>query len=213
MSTIIQSNKAYPATTCAFSSNVTAGSVLIVVSAGNDNEASTTLSDTLGNTYTRDSGGWNNIDGVAIWHTVSASGGANTVTRSSGSDVGLIIMEVSGLDTSALVNTTDFANTVGTGTVPTSNSYTTTQTCFIISAYNEEHSGNSATAGTGYTIVQENGAQHSVAQVKSGVSSGTYTNTFSIASSISSWVMATVAYKETGGSTPVYNGGFIAHFI
>jgi len=205
-STVVQSNGCYPSTTCAFSSNITAGDVIIVTTSGNVDESATTLSDTLGNTYTRDTGGWNGFDGVAIFHTISASGGANTVTRSSGNDQGLMIMEVSGLSSSGLVNTTDLANTVGTGATPLSHSYTTTQTSFIVSALNNESTGGTSIAGTGYSIVQELGSQYGVVESKGSVTSGSYTNSFLFTGLPPTWIMATVAFKEvTASSTPVKN--------
>ncbi|MEI6057761.1 MAG: hypothetical protein WCQ60_02200, partial [bacterium] len=182
--------------TCAFDSNVTAGDTIFVVTAGNASQSGVTVSDTLGNTYNQDVAAGSQ-DGLAIFSTNSVSGGANTITRSGGTDAGLLILEVSGIQPSSPVDVTDGSLSGGTANAPTANSFTTTNnTDFILSAYSAESIANGGTAGSGYTMAAANNSQDSLVEYSAGNSIGSYQPGFSITQSPAHWTMVSVAYKE-----------------
>lgn len=84
--TLVQSNSSHPAGTpgtCAFSTNVTAGNLLLIGINWGNSTGTYAITDTLGNTWTQFPSVPTGISGLndlnAFW-TVSASSGANTVT-------------------------------------------------------------------------------------------------------------------------------------
>ena len=192
---VVQSKQCYVATTCAFSSNVTAGNTIIVISLGNASQFSVTVSDTLTNTFNQDAYS-GTTNGAAIYSAYSASGGADTVTRTTGTDNGLIIAEVSGLVTSSPVDVTDAATTIGTGSSPTSNTFTTNTTDFIISTFIEESSATTGTAARSYTFLQQNAGQYGIGIYLADATAGSLESSFSIVFAASTWTVLTVAYKE-----------------
>lgn len=199
---IVQSKACYVATTCTFTSNVTAGNTIFVITAGSGSQSGITVSDTLGNTFVQDvqSGSAN---AAAINSAYSASGGADTVTRSSGSDNGLIILEVSGIKSTSPLDITDAATTIGATNSPTSNSFTTTNNNdFILSAYVEEAGTNTGGAGTGYSFIAQNTGQYSLGIYATNKAAGSQQAIFSVGGSQASWTVVTAAYKQAGGVTP-----------
>lgn len=82
----VQSNSktAASTTTIAYSSNTTAGSLLIFVHACFSGAVPTSLSDTQGNTWKRVSYVTFASSNISIWVAIGTAGGANTITQSSG---------------------------------------------------------------------------------------------------------------------------------
>jgi hypothetical protein len=191
--------------TKAFSSNVTAGNLIAVYYQNlNGTDISPTVTDTLGNTYTKaafvKSVGVNPATGF-LYYAKNILGGANTVsvTAGDGSDHGIHIMEISGLDTTDpfVASTTG----IGTGTSPSAPDLTTGFAGFIYVGGGQETNVGSNTAGSGYTIgTQETG--HNSFDEYQVVTAGTYTVTATTPSG--TWVLLGMAFKNASAPASTY---------
>lgn len=144
--------------TQAYSSNVTAGNMLVVV-VNSDVGTTHTCSDSLGNTWTN-ALQYNNGYIETICYAVASSSGADTVTATFSASVGfrrLAVTEYSGIDTTTPVNITASGAGTSVSGVPdsvTSPSATTTnpKTLIFGVAFNKQTT-TTFTPGTGFTQI------------------------------------------------------------
>jgi len=141
----------------AFTSNVTAGNVLIAVGytygSGIDLNA---ISDSRGNAWTRNVYGGNNGSFSGIWSCVAKDSGICTVTcGGTGNYHSIGLLEVSGLDTSSLVDNTNSGST--TGTSITASITTTTPNTLLVGAMQEPGGGLTITSNNNEIGKQQNG--------------------------------------------------------
>lgn len=206
---VVQSKACYVSTTCTFTSNVTAGNVVLVITSGDASQASITVTDTQINSFSHDFDAFQSsaTGGVGFNTTVSTLGGADTITRTAGSDNGLYIAEISGLQTPTSVDKTDSAVTIGTNLAPKSNSFATSNsTDFLATSIIEEASANSGSAGSGYALFGSMNGQFSLAEYSTGNIPGTYQTVFTVNSAnYSAWLVSTVAYKELATAPQILN--------
>lgn len=117
-----QSRSVNTGTTLAFNSNVTSGNLLIVVT-GTSAADVTTVTDTVGTTYTKaiQLNGGESMR-AAIWYGIAAGSGANTVSITTGSGIRTIaIHEYSGFPASPLdstISATSTGTAVDSGSCP-----------------------------------------------------------------------------------------------
>jgi hypothetical protein len=175
-------------TTLAYSSNTTAGNLLVATATFDTTHAnSVTCSDNAGNTWSTavlklDVA---NGDGLAVCYAPNITGGADTVkfvfnSASTVNSVYLSIQEYSGAATAGPVDVT--ASNVSSGTNTTSTSATTTQNGDLIfgTVYNDSGSGITITAGGGFTQRTLNTAVMTEDKTLSSAGSTAATNTFSV---------------------------------
>lgn len=130
MASVVQAlvaNGSNPASSvaAAFGSNVTAGSRILVATfiGASVSHVSTMVTDTLSNTYALDFEFASAAGDLVFFSAPSPSGGANTVTYNPGSSarIGIVIMEVSGIDAYAGSQT---STNSGTSASPSSGAIT-----------------------------------------------------------------------------------------
>lgn len=155
---LVQSNQAFPSASCAFSSNVTAGNLLIVLFSGNgtNNNAPTNSGAALTWTKINSSLPTSRIaPGTPVmcygWWAVADSTRALTVTVPSITDVGVVVAEFSGQHATPIHAFTK-TDTPGASTTPTIPGPTGTTVTSMIVAYfgDESENASSPTPGTGY---------------------------------------------------------------
>lgn len=220
--TRVQARHAYPSTTgatsvLAYSSNVTAGNLLVcMVSFNRTSTFTRSIADTLGNTWTFGTdidftdAGVDNTYMVTAWCIANGSG-PNTVTFSDLSlngfgDGGQFNAEYSAPAGFAATPLDVQGNTCGmvscandataTTTTPTSASFSPTQRDLILAFYADEHTAQSSiVAGSGYTLIQAD-ATHADAQEENlGVNSGARTASFTLGNASNHWIIKTLAFK------------------
>lgn len=187
----------------AYTSNVTAGSLLVAV--GSTFNTTLTISDSKSQAWTRDLSGISSTDaGGCLGHFANAASGATTVTvtRASGSDdVSISIGEYSGADTAGAQDGTAATN----GTSLTSASLTLTDAgSVVLSGLWED--GFSGTASTTNSFVVA--TQSTWATTKMNVAlaerfpgaTGSYSTTWSSSAGTNSAAMVgIIAFKPAGG--------------
>jgi hypothetical protein len=200
----------------AFSSNNTAGNLLITFMSYNRTEPVPIpqVSDSRGNV-------WNVIspnldfdtsgDNVTMYaaYAMNCAAGANTVTWANltgngWGDSGIEILEYSGIVlTSALNTSSQITAAIGTPTsAPVSASITTTQQCLIIACLSDEHTPQSSVlAGTGYTTVQSDPTHIDAQAELLGASAGTRTVPFALSNPSETWIIQVLAFKEVTSGT------------
>lgn len=191
----------------AFTSNNTAGNLLIAGLIVEDNTATvTTFADSLGNTWLAlgtlfgSGGGYRH----RIYYVKNCLGGANTVTvtPSAAVIVNFQIYEYSGADTTAPVDGTP-AEASGSGGTPDSGNITTTVSGDLM--FSIISSGASPTQGSGFNLRRGNTAwnQFMYGEDKLAGAAGTYSGAWTVASGI--WLVSAAAFKAAAGG-----GGSVA---
>ena len=151
-----QSNTVHGADSLAasFTSENTAGNLILVCLGAWNGGTSPTVSDNAGNTYTQIQTDTSEGSVVTIWYAQNIVGGANTVTVAglSGADIDLIVAEYAGLlPTAGLVS----AVAVNSGTTPsvTATAITPPQTAdaLLLYSYDQSNSGDTFTFTTSPT--------------------------------------------------------------
>ena len=208
----LQSAKTYFNSTSgslAFSSNVTAGSVIVVALMGYSSASTITISDTRSNTYTRVGTLTTGGDGALwldCWVATVASSGSCTVQYSSllTPYLSLMIAEYGDMATSSFVDQSVVAT--GSSTTPSSgNTSTTTNANDVLFGLMVSMAGSnvSITAGTSYTIRQEyedgSSYMHGAIEDRDVSSTGAYSAGFTLGSS-QGWICRVVALKKAGTS-------------
>lgn len=170
----------------AYSSNVTAGSLLLTCI--NADAGISSVTDTLGNTY---AAATNLTDGstyaLAMFYTISASSGANTVTANFTGSVGYahhILGEWSGVASSSPLDQStgqvQAAPGTGSNAVTSGNITTTVNGDLLVGCSNSDpYVSGQLTAGTGFTIRQLLFGDHPMedsVQATAGTTAATFTS-------------------------------------
>ncbi len=183
----------------AFTTNVTAGSLIVVKVSANTTTATATCADSLGQTYSLAVGPTVNASlggsGFTQWvfYFANSAAGANTVTVTFSASIPfkrMVIVEYSGLATSAVLDVT--AAATGNSASPDSGAATTTANNELIFGGGITDSGNIG-AGTGFTAREAPDA-YSKPEDKNGATAGSYNATFT--TSASQWIAQMATFKE-----------------
>lgn len=148
--------------TATFGSNVTAGNLIVVLVASAQNI--TSLSDGLGNTYTKiDADITADSKSGDLWYAKNITGGSCTITSTTTNynDTCIIAFEFSGLDTTAPLDQHTYTNESGYVTSHSSGSTSTTTQAdeLVIGAYNGSANDAGYAAGATFTgLVSKDGA-------------------------------------------------------
>ncbi|HEV3040956.1 MAG TPA: chitobiase/beta-hexosaminidase C-terminal domain-containing protein, partial [Candidatus Angelobacter sp.] len=195
----VQFAHTYPGNTATFASNNTAGNAIVVVASWAF-AGTTTVSDSLGNTYnavplsTSSSG----IVTVALWYALNITGGPNTVTvAGGGADLGITVFEYSGIASNAAlgITSTQDGAVAGATTTPASASFTPSAGSLVMAFLADETvPQNAIMAGSGYTLVQFDG-QHVEAQEENLNAVGAQTAAFNLGTASSSWIISILELK------------------
>jgi hypothetical protein len=209
VSTVIQHRSSYPASSLAYASNVTAGSLLECRFMWDDsgNQTPTVASSNNGSWTVITKFGGGTATAVAIAYKENAAAGADTVTISgiTGGDLGLSIAEVSGIASSGSLHAGPI-NTAGSSatTTPTSGNLVTTQPCYLLALLGDDTTAQgSCLAGSGFTLLDNELSHFHSSERQTGAAAGTYTPSFTLGTATGNWKMMAVAFLESGGSTIV----------
>jgi len=185
--------------TCAFTSNVTAGNLLVATIGYASTSATATASDTQGNTYSTAVGPTDNT-GITYrlytFYAVAKSSGVNTVsiTISAGSTFRrMLIHEYSGVNTLEATNSASGNLTVP----PDSGPVTTAHANALIFGWGITNNG-TTTAGTGFTLRETALSESSEDMIVS--STGTYDAIYP--NDDSSWICQVAAFYYASAATP-----------
>lgn len=195
----------------AFSSNNTAGNLIVVCTAingGGINPSITSIVDTALNTYTvaTDANNGGNDPGVSVYYAKNIAGGANTVTvtPNAAANIRWGIVEYSGLDTSAPLDQT--TSTFGTSTSPDSGSVTTTQASeLLVGCIGALSGGGAFTNGASYTtrfVVTVGGDDRDSLEDRNVSSTGSYSAGGTLATS-ATWGAIIGTFKASGAAPSV----------
>lgn len=200
----------------AYTSNTTAGNLLVAVVTWGSTDVTPTIADTQLNSWSEAGTHlWDatNTTGQAMFYVPNNAGGANTVTVSFGSSVdfrGLIIGEYSGIATSSALDTTA-ANTAGLAGVSgavdyyTSTTATTTVANVVLigGIANIDGAGTTVQVGTGFVERQETAAIGALVRLQMQdavmVNAGGVDSTWTIAAA-GNQNSRVMAFKPTGGA-------------
>lgn len=197
----VQSNSAYTtntSTSVAFTSNVTAGHAIVVAEGAYLSSGAcsgSTVTDTLGNTYTLVTG--TNVHYThCVFIALNSPGGADTVTVTNGNSfIGVGIHEYANVATASAVD----ASSVTAGL---SSTITTTQTDLIFTSL--QINGSSTGSASGYTVrvndLSQNGTGSQLFTADAQMAAGTITPTWTASGASSGADVIAVALK--GGGTP-----------
>lgn len=173
-----------------FPNSNAAGNLILAFVRMSSTSQTVTLADTAGNIYTDAVGQVQTTDGhqIHLFYAKNVAGGTNTVTATfSGSNnhPWLAVLEYSGLSTSGPLDKTAHAqgngNTVNSG--PTAVTAAANELVFAATGMQASWSGQ-ITAGSGYTLVQQNPGSSTAAAEQQVVSAtGSYSGVFALSSS------------------------------
>jgi len=149
--------------TVAFTTGNTAGRTILAFVRMSTTTQTVSISDTAGNTYTQAVAQVQSTDGhqIRLFYAKNIVGGANTVTASFSSANNhswLSIYEISGLSTTSPLDQTASAqgsNSVSVSTGPTAATQSNNEFVFVGSGFNTPSFNGTVTAGTGYTLAQQ----------------------------------------------------------
>ena len=187
-------------TTLAYTSNVSANNLLVVVvRSGNDSGSTITVTDSIGNTWTKCA--LNMVVGVGstqLSYAVASSSAADTVTvtLNSSATMRMAIYEYSGTAATSPLDTQANAAT-GSSTAPASASFTPTANNELVIAFAATNSGDSYSAGTNYTLEDNPGSKLGVEIWVQGTAAAT-TGNFTLSPS-DSWLAGYAVFKPAGG--------------
>jgi hypothetical protein len=196
----------------AFGANLTIGNtVLVLLNCGQTPGLPTTAtcSDTLGNTYTLDKLGAQPPVGAiprdTIWFAFSAPvtvGGAATVTATVVATVTrmeIVVLEIGGLDNTALLETSNAGDPTGTGTAMSAGSLTTAGGGFLLAVLQGNGNYTNTTPGSGWTSVAGSPIYvRRQLQYRITSAGGSYTADATADASVA-WGALAVAYRNAGG--------------
>lgn len=202
----------------AYSSNVTAGSLLIACirdgSSVNNVNASITDSNNAGNwTKAIERDLTVDLDTAAIYYRLNAASGATTVTYHTGQGAGtlrMVIIEYSGIATSSALDQTSSGYNASS-TAPNSGATATlAQATELALGYGDQVNAPSGawTAGGGYTLVSDAFTASGQNQLKLGVSelftasTAAQTATFTIPTTADEWSCMIATFKGAGAGAP-----------
>ena len=194
-----------PSINAVFPSSVTAGNLIVVGVSGWPNPPSVTMTDSLGNVYTR-AGNVQLTSGksfTAIFYATNSKGGADTVTLgggSSGTQLSMTASEFSGLDTVSPLDTS--AGTSGSGNAPTSGNMTATVSGDLVIGTGTHDATIVTTAGSGFSMIAiatDDGNTHQSLATEYKVLGTASATTANFALSASApWAQAGAMFKPAG---------------
>jgi large repetitive protein len=202
--TLVQSGSAQglnlSSVSAAFSSSNTAGNLIIAFVRMDTTTQTVTITDSLGNSYIRAVSETQSTDGhqISIFYAKNIRAGSNTVTATfsaANAHSWLAIYEYAGLGTNVALDQT--AHGTGRNKSPTTGNTGTTRNArellFAALGIPYSYSG-TVTAGTGYSLQQQNTASARAADENQIVSAtGTYAGTFSLSSN-ANWSAAMATF-------------------
>jgi hypothetical protein len=201
----VQSRSLY-ASSGAFSSNVTAGNILVVAYGGNAQATGCSNTGTCGtqtwNIAVSHNGSGDNYQ--RIYYAVASGSGTCSVSIAGGGDQGIVLWELSGRDTSSPIDVTAVSTVSGT-TTPSTQSATCAAGSDLIGFYqNENESHGGGTAGASYTERADDTSHYHYGEDYCNCSAGSHNASFTSANSVSVWSMTMTAFKAAaGGASPV----------
>jgi hypothetical protein len=185
-----------------FLANNTAGNLIIAFVRMSSSTQTVGVTDTAGNTYTDAVSQIQSSDGhqIYIFYAKNIAGGANTVKAtfsSTNNHPWLAIYEYSGLSTTSPLDKTAAAQ--GSSSTPSTGATAMTQAAselaFVGAGFNTPSFTGTVTAGTGYTLGQQDTNTSRAATETSVVSStGSYTGTFTL-SGTANWSAVLATFK------------------
>lgn len=205
---------AYVQSTSSNPGSVNSDTLTLTFTAGNSNlvglrlgslTATLSISDTKSNTYSGAGGDVCIVAGgetLCIFSAHNVAGGSTTVTATvTGGPATLRwgIHEYSGLATSSTLDKTHSANGVGTA-ADSGATATTTQADELLFGVLDCGAGCTATAGSGYTLRNNNIGSKYSSEDQIVSATGTYSATFTITSD--DWSAAIATYKAAAGGAP-----------
>jgi len=199
---LVQSTVAHGATSATFGSAVTSGNLIVVgITAYNQTLASNQITDNCSDTYTKAAEAINGTDHAAIYYAKNVHGGASCQVSSGSVDGTIAIHEYSGVSTS---NALDKTNTsTGSSNAPTSGNVTTsTSSELYFGVAWSNNSGDTWTAGSGYTLRQQetdNNTYERLATEDAVISSASTTAARFKVTTSDSWADAIATFNPASG--------------
>jgi hypothetical protein len=204
LSGFVQKRSVYPGTSLAYSSNVTAGNLLVVWLVWTSGTL-TGVSGSLNGAFTVSSTSGTGITKCAIAYKFNCSGGAETISAAGApTDLGFTIYEFSGIQTSSdpldgsIASTTIASST----TTPTSASFSNSVTGLIFVGIGDEGTTQSTTtAGSGYTLGEFQGGHDHADEYALTVAAGSHTASFTLGTACSGspdCVIVVACFKDAG---------------
>lgn len=204
-------NQTSPAT-LAYTSSVTSGSLLLVCVTLGLTTDPTSITDSLGQTFTKAVNGKNTTDNnstVSLWYKESSAAGADTVSvaYASAANIRFAIAEYSGISISGSLDQINNAQ-ADASTAINAGSVTTTQASELLAVCARNNTGVTFTAGTSYTMREQvPAAPNARAAFEDRIvsSTGTYTGDMTTSGNVN-WGAVIATFKAAGGAvvtTPV----------
>ena len=182
-----------------FSTNITAGNILIVIARFGEVSQNPGCSDDKGNTYVRIESVEEptNTDTLTLWYALAAAAGATqvTITNASSTTRRWIIAEYDAASTTIAAD--QHTGTIGDSITPDSGNVTTTSASELLVSAGHSSNGRTFTAGTGYTKRQEIATKVAL-EDKSVSSTGTYSGSWTL-SAQDLWAASIVTFSSTAG--------------
>lgn len=206
----VQHKHTYVGTTAAFSSNVTAGNLIIVWVSGSDGTSSdASCSDNLGNTYTKVGQVRENRTSAAAYYAIVTTGGSCTVTAQAGAgDHGLTAYEYTSTVGSFTSGEYVSGEVVGvpSGTTLT-RSATLSSTGMLFSGWANELNNFLSGWTSNLTQIARDTGHYDASAHGLNLSSGSYTEGPTTSSASLDHVVTLLAFHEpsSGGSAPLKN--------
>jgi hypothetical protein len=166
----------------------TAGNFLVIVS----RQTITAISDTLSNTNWTNA----NITNGSIWYCPNCKGGANTLSCTTAGGCQSVWAEYSGIALTSPLDVQNASTATGTGTAAASNSITTTKDGDLIIGYGWNSTTNSPTitAGSGFTLRNNNPSPNSHLQDRLLTPAGAITSQCTYSAS-ATWFESVISFK------------------
>lgn len=206
----VQSSGSVASVSKAFTSNVAAGSLLVVgVHSDTTAIASATVTDTLNGSHAAaNTGVAANGQRAGIFYTANSAGGACTVTFDSGTDfMTLGIAEFSGAATTTPLN----ANNSGSGTsaAPATSTLATTGTTVLVGTMTHASAQQTLTPGTGFfTVFGDETVDALPIQMEYKIgANGTLAATWTAGASVV-WGASAAAFSEAAGAADPFPAAY-----
>ena len=186
----------------------TAGNFLVVSASWADTTSDPAVSDTASNT-------WNPLPvlrgptgqgpaSIKLFYAMNIRAGNTTITLSSSpADVGIHVVEYSGVATGTSLDVTNTAVAAGPSTTPTSGSFTSTVGDLIyVYLADEGAAQTTVTAGAGYTTITTTGNHFDGSEDNLSATAGAQTASFTLGTATGSWALYVATFKAATVRTP-----------
>lgn len=183
--------------------SVTAGNLLVVLSAQSKNTTVASITDAAGNTFVTASARvlQTGAGSAETWYAKNVAGNASdqvTVNLSTTDSPDIFVIQYSGLDTASPLDNVAIGSGANGTALSTSNVTTTAANEVLVSFAG---ANGTLTAGTNYTIVDTAAAGKRADQDRTVSSTGTY-NATATASASGAWIINLATFKAAGGAPP-----------